>query len=96
MDVYSLKELMGHEDLQVLERYLKLTKGDVEAAHRQMQVLPYYDERFKNGATNLQIEPQDVSGHGTLGWTMGPGSGKALAELIDGRRPDVDFRFLGT
>jgi site-specific recombinase XerD len=35
MDVYSLKELMGHEDLQVLERYLKLTKGDVEAAHRQ-------------------------------------------------------------
>ena len=35
MDVYSLKELMGHEDLQVLELYLKLTKGDVEAAHRQ-------------------------------------------------------------
>jgi integrase/recombinase XerD len=35
MDVYSLKELMGHEDLQVLQRYLKLTKGDIEAAHRQ-------------------------------------------------------------
>lgn len=35
MDVYTLKELMGHEDLQVLQRYLKLTKGDVEAAHRQ-------------------------------------------------------------
>ncbi len=35
MDVYSLKELMGHEDLQVLQRYLKLTKADVEAAHRQ-------------------------------------------------------------
>ena len=35
------------------------------------------------------------TGHGTLGWTMGPGSGKALADLIDGIRPDVDFRFLG-
>jgi D-amino-acid dehydrogenase len=35
------------------------------------------------------------TGHGTLGWTMGPGSGKALADLIDGLKPDVDFRFLG-
>ena len=35
------------------------------------------------------------TGHGTLGWTMGPGSGKALADLIDGVKPDVDFRFIG-
>ena len=35
MDVYSLKELMGHEDLQVLQRILKLTKGEIETAHRQ-------------------------------------------------------------
>lgn len=35
MDVYSLRELMGHEDLQVLQRYLKLTVGDIEAAHRK-------------------------------------------------------------
>jgi len=34
------------------------------------------------------------TGHGTLGWTMGPGSGKALAYLIDGREPEVDFQFL--
>ena len=34
------------------------------------------------------------TGHGTLGWTMGLGSGKALADLIDGREPEVDFRFL--
>ena len=27
------------------------------------------------------------AGHGTLGWTHGAGSGKALAELISGRRP---------
>jgi ketosteroid isomerase-like protein len=34
-------------------------------------VKTYYDERFKNGATNLQIEPHDVSGHGPLGYFTG-------------------------
>ena len=29
------------------------------------------------------------AGHGTLGWTHGAGSGKALAELIDGQTPDI-------
>lgn len=35
------------------------------------------------------------TGHGTLGWTHGAGSGRALADLISGRRPEVAFRFLG-
>jgi D-amino-acid dehydrogenase len=35
------------------------------------------------------------TGHGTLGWTMGCGSGRAIAEIISGRRPDVDFAFTG-
>ncbi len=35
------------------------------------------------------------AGHGTLGWTHGAGSGKALAELIDGKRPLPCFSFLG-
>ncbi len=35
------------------------------------------------------------AGHGTLGWTHGAGSGKAMAELIDGRRPALAFGFLG-
>src|SRR5437773_2590353 len=34
------------------------------------------------------------TGHGTLGWTMACGSGKALADLVARRRPDVDFAFL--
>ena len=34
------------------------------------------------------------TGHGTLGWTMSCGSGKALADLISGRRPEIDFPFL--
>lgn len=35
------------------------------------------------------------AGHGTLGWTHGAGSGKAMAELISGERPAMDFGFLG-
>jgi D-amino-acid dehydrogenase len=35
------------------------------------------------------------TGHGTLGWTMACGSGKALADIVSGRRPEVDFGFLG-
>lgn len=35
------------------------------------------------------------TGHGTLGWTMACGSGRGLADLIAGRRPDVDFAFTG-
>ena len=33
------------------------------------------------------------TGHGTLGWTLACGSGRALADLVSGRRPQVDFGF---
>ncbi|MBI5278851.1 MAG: D-amino acid dehydrogenase [Burkholderiales bacterium] len=35
------------------------------------------------------------AGHGTLGWTHGAGSGKAMAELISGRTPAMAFNFYG-
>ena len=35
------------------------------------------------------------TGHGTLGWTEGPGSAKALVDIIAGTRPEVDYEFLG-
>jgi D-amino-acid dehydrogenase len=35
------------------------------------------------------------TGHGTLGWTMGCGAGRAIADLVSGRRPEVDFAFCG-
>ncbi|QDQ87795.1 D-amino acid dehydrogenase [Alcaligenaceae bacterium SJ-26] len=35
------------------------------------------------------------TGHGTLGWTMGVGSGRALADLVSGRQPEPEFPFLG-
>ena len=33
------------------------------------------------------------TGHGTLGWTLACGSARALARIISGRDPGVDFRF---
>ena len=33
------------------------------------------------------------TGHGTLGWTHGCGSGAAIADIINGKTPDVDFAF---
>ncbi|MDB5895516.1 MAG: amino acid dehydrogenase, partial [Rhodoferax sp.] len=35
------------------------------------------------------------AGHGTLGWTHGAGSGKAMAELLSGEQPDMQFGFYG-
>ena len=34
-------------------------------------------------------------GHGTLGFTMAAGSGKAIAEIVSGRRPAINFAFAG-
>jgi D-amino-acid dehydrogenase len=34
------------------------------------------------------------TGHGTLGWTLACGSGRALADLVSGRKPEVAFGFL--
>ena len=35
------------------------------------------------------------TGHGTLGWTHSCGSAAALADIVDGRTPKVDFTFSG-
>ncbi|MFN5047927.1 D-amino acid dehydrogenase [Roseateles sp.] len=35
------------------------------------------------------------TGHGTLGWTHGCGSGAAIADIVSGRRPELDFAFTG-
>jgi len=40
--------------------------------------------------TNLYLN----TGHGTLGWTMACGAGAAIADIVSGKQPDVDFRFL--
>lgn len=35
------------------------------------------------------------AGHGTLGWTMGAGSGRAIADIVSGKVPEPEFPFLG-
>ena len=35
------------------------------------------------------------TGHGTLGWTHACGSGRAVADLVSGRAPEVAFEFAG-
>jgi D-amino-acid dehydrogenase len=32
-----------------------------------------------------------ATGHGTLGWTMAAGTGRVLADLIGGRKPEIDL-----
>ena len=34
------------------------------------------------------------TGHGTLGWTHACGSGKSIARIVSGLKPEVDFAFL--
>lgn len=45
----------------------------------------------KSHFTNLFLN----TGHGTLGWTHSCGSAAALADIMAGRRPEVDFSFSG-
>ena len=35
------------------------------------------------------------TGHGTLGWTMACGSGRVIADLVAGRKPEIDLDGLG-
>jgi D-amino-acid dehydrogenase len=45
----------------------------------------------KSKVPNLYLN----TGHGTLGWTHSCGSAAALADIVAGKRPDVDFAFAG-
>jgi D-amino-acid dehydrogenase len=35
------------------------------------------------------------TGHGTLGWTHACGSGKSIARIVSGMKPEVEFPFVG-
>ncbi|WP_089417953.1 D-amino acid dehydrogenase [Vitreoscilla filiformis] len=51
--------------------------------------IPYIGRAAKVGRLWLN------AGHGTLGWTHGAGSGRALAELMCGKAPELSFAFCG-
>jgi D-amino-acid dehydrogenase len=50
--------------------------------------LPYIG---RSPVANLYLN----TGHGTLGWTHSCGSGHALADIVCGRRPELEFAFVG-
>jgi D-amino-acid dehydrogenase len=81
----------------ILRRALELFPGAGDAARAEFWTglrpatpsnVPYI------GATrypNLYLN----TGHGTLGWTHACGSGQAIADIVSGRRPEIDFAFIG-
>ena len=42
----------------------------------------------RSALSNLYLN----TGHGTLGWTMACGAGKALADIVGGRSPEIELR----
>ena len=81
----------------ILRRTLELLPGAGDAARAQFWTglrpatpsnVPYIGgSRYPNLYLN--------TGHGTLGWTHACGSGRAIADIVSGRRPEIDFAFTG-
>ena len=78
------------QTLEMVVRSLYPDGGDLEAAEFWTGLRPSTpDGPPVIGATrypNLLLN----TGHGTLGWTMACGSGRYLADLVDGRTPAID------
>lgn len=81
----------------ILKRTQELFPGAGDAAQAQFWAglrpatpsnVPYIG---KTRYANLYLN----TGHGTLGWTHACGSGRAIADIINGRKPEVEFAFCG-
>ena len=83
----------------LVKRYEELFPGVADLGERNYWTglrpstptnIPYIGRSKK--VSNLWLN----AGHGTLGWTHGAGSGRALAELMSGKRPALEgFGFYG-
>ncbi|MCA0174922.1 MAG: D-amino acid dehydrogenase [Proteobacteria bacterium] len=82
---------------QLVDRYEQLFPGVADLSQPRFWAglrpstpnnLPYIGRA--KGFANLWLN----TGHGTLGWTHGAGSGKALAELMAGRVPELGFALM--
>ena len=81
----------------ILRRVLELFPGASDPAQAQFWTglrpatpsnVPYIGAtRYSNLFLN--------TGHGTLGWTHSCGSGRAIADIVSGRKPEIDFAFTG-
>lgn len=81
----------------ILQRALQLLPGAGDASKAQFWTglrpatpsnVPYVGA---SALPNLYLN----TGHGTLGWTHACGSGRAIADLVSGKVPEVDFAFCG-
>ena len=93
-------EFVGHDatiDRSVFRLPLEYLRGlfpgslDYDAAHYWSGFRPMTPSGLpiigRTSYENLYLN----TGHGHLGWTMGPGTGKLLSDLIAGREPDLDL-----
>ncbi len=79
------------ETLEMVVGDLYPNGGDIPAASFWTGLRPMTPDgtpivggtRFANLSLN--------TGHGTLGWTMGAGSGKVLADIITGAKPEISL-----
>ncbi len=78
------------QTLEMVVRSLYPEGGDLEAAEFWAGLRPSTPDGppviGATGYSNLLLN----TGHGTLGWTMACGSGRYLADLVDGRTPAID------
>ena len=78
------------QTLEMVVRSLYPEGGDLEAAEFWTGLRPSTPDGppviGATGYSNLLLN----TGHGTLGWTMACGSGRYLADLVDGRTPAID------
>lgn len=65
--------------------------GDVEQAEFWCGLRPMTPD----GTPIVGATPYDnlflATGHGTLGWTMAAGTGRVIADLLSGRKPEIDL-----
>lgn len=60
-----------------------MTPSNVPIIGRAVNCFGRFDNLFLN------------TGHGTLGWTHSNGSAKAITDIVLGKKPEVDFNFVG-
>jgi D-amino-acid dehydrogenase len=78
--------------------------GVLETAQRLFPTAAHYDQgRFRACLRPMTPDGPPLigptkfrnlwfnTGHGHMGWTMGPGSGKLVADVVSGRRPELDL-----
>jgi D-amino-acid dehydrogenase len=91
------RELNDARCRAILRRVLQLFPGGSDPAKAQFWTglrpttpsnVPYIGgTRYANLFLN--------TGHGTLGWTHSCGSARAVADIVSGRKPEIDFAFSG-